>query len=465
MRDSEIFLSKWNRTNFMKHQNQNQNQDQDQLSSNEKSKYFSSIITHIAIIFIPTSVSPNTIALFGVISAISAAYVCYIGMESSPMLSLFMVLCLMIVYYLSTYLDIYQAHQTKNFSPIQQLFRKICDNIACVFVSYIITYFLGIGDKLNKWYLIQGIQLLYLIDRLNCFGGKQLFQNNLYDNFSVITIIYGSIIFYLPTILINSYLHIFYIFYVLMFLATIYMAFYLNKTNLETRNTLYLCLLIRLASYIYLPITNLEESDLIIDGLIATVIISDLQLASMAKRQLHPWIVFMVLASAFNKYLCGSIFLVYHIVIFYELCQESGLPMFCTFKNVYIEDVNNGHMNIISNALKYGNRIIIGIVNDTDNNTDNNTNNPVLNQDERKKYLEAFVTASKCVYEVVNCPYPRMDADFVRKYNIHVIVCPDKYDPQRHYYNSNFVDYYYRIPREMGVDIHYMSRTGVMLKQ
>lgn len=132
-----------------------------------------------------------------------------------------------------------------------------------------------------------------------------------------------------------------------------------------------------------------------------------------------------------------------------------------TVKNVYVDGVYDlmhyGHMNVIVKALSHGNRIIIGVVDDKD--VADYKRTPILGQDERRKYVETFVNACKYVYEIVHCPYPHMDEDFIKKYNIHAIVCSEEYDPTKNTDNPKFVDYY-KVPRDYGIPIHYLPRTG-----
>ncbi len=126
--------------------------------------------------------------------------------------------------------------------------------------------------------------------------------------------------------------------------------------------------------------------------------------------------------------------------------------MFKPVINVYIDGVYDlmhyGHMNMIVKALEHGNRLVIGVVDDGD--VADYKRTPVLDQSQRKKSVETFVEACKYVYKIVKCPYPHMDEEFVKKHNIHTIVCSEEYNPELHAHESDFVDYY-KIPRTDGI--------------
>ncbi|KAF4724865.1 hypothetical protein FOZ62_029930 [Perkinsus olseni] len=63
----------------------------------------------------------------------------------------------------------------------------------------------------------------------------------------------------------------------------------------------------------------------------------------------------------------------------------------------------------------------------------------------------AEVQSLRCVYKVIpNAPCFGMDKEFIRKWNIHVVLASPEYDKPD--------DNYYRVPREMGI-LQIMPRT------
>ncbi len=75
----------------------------------------------------------------------------------------------------------------------------------------------------------------------------------------------------------------------------------------DTQKGLIVCLLTRTvpAFFIYAGIRaeSIGITDVICDGLIMSIITSDLIVAKMAKRQLHPWIVIFMMMSIFDKFI------------------------------------------------------------------------------------------------------------------------------------------------------------------
>ncbi|KAF4716900.1 hypothetical protein FOZ63_009465, partial [Perkinsus olseni] len=126
-----------------------------------------------------------------------------------------------------------------------------------------------------------------------------------------------------------------------------------------------------------------------------------------------------------------------------------NLPMFTPVKNVYIDGVFDlchlGHKNHIARALNYGNRLFVGVMSDED--VRKYKRDPIMTLEERV----AEVQSLRCVYKVIpNAPCFGMDKEFIRKWNIHVVLASPEYDKPD--------DNYYRVPREMGI-LQIMPRT------
>jgi hypothetical protein len=77
--------------------------------------------------------------------------------------------------------------------------------------------------------------------------------------------------------------------------------------------------------------------DVICDGLFMAVLTSDLTLAKMAGRELHPWVVVMSLAACLSYTVILLLVATYFIAVMTDLCCYLNLPLFANCRNVYCD--------------------------------------------------------------------------------------------------------------------------------
>ena len=119
-----------------------------------------------------------------------------------------------------------------------------------------------------------------------------------------------------------------------------------------------------------------------------------------------------------------------------------NLPLFTVVRNVYVDGIYDlchlGHKLAFKNALKFGTRLFVGVVNDEE--ATEYKRRPIMRTDER---MEA-VAACKYVHKVIpNAPCFGVDEEFIRRHNIHVVACSEEYDKP--------TDTYYAVPRRLGI--------------
>lgn len=111
-------------------------------------------------------------------------------------------------------------------------------------------------------------------------------------------------------------------------------------------------------------------ADVICDGLFMAVLTSDLTLAKMAGRELHPWVVLMSLATVFSHSTILALVVTYYVAVFADLCAYLNLPLLTTCRNVYCDGIYDlchcGHKIAFQNALTFGNRLYVGVVGQKD---------------------------------------------------------------------------------------------------
>ncbi len=139
----------------------------------------------------------------------------------------------------------------------------------------------------------------------------------------------------------------------------------------ETRLGVLFCMLFRIGPAVlyYLGWVRSESLlNVICDGLIVSVISTDLAVSRMAKRQLHPWVWLFAMASVINYLAIVGVVVLYYFLLFYELTTSMKLPMFTLARNVYVDGVYDlchvGHHNVFLAALQHGNRLFVGVLSD-----------------------------------------------------------------------------------------------------
>jgi len=188
-------------------------------------------------------------------------------------------------------------------------------------------------------------------------------------------------------------------------------------------------------------------ADVICDGLFMAVLTSDLTLAKMGGREIHPWVVLMSLAAVFSHSTILALVVTYYVAVFADLCAYLNLPLLTTCRNVYCDGIYDlchiGHKLLFQNALTYGNRLYVGVVGDKDANAYKRP--PIMSSAERC----AEVEACKAVTTVIpDAPCFGLTREFLDRHQIHVVAYGEEYLER---YPDPKDDPYYRVPREMGI--------------
>ena len=430
--------------------------------------------------FVPDYVAPNVLSLAGLLLTIYAYYITYLYSSVYPRFVSLICAILIFGYQTLDAIDGKHARKIQNNSPLGELFDHACDSIGTIFVILTVATTLGITSPTVLFYITQGGLMLFLLEHYRAFKWKKL---SFFPYAGPGEILLGCIFILIwkfvtgwsiiPGIILHSNsmtVIIFLIYWCVYIYSLIDIACNVHTSNhpikwiwghligwwdidnhYGTKIGILLCLIMRHINAILLwneliPYWDLQ--DVIAHGLILSVIISDLIVAKMANRELHPIIVIGSMLSVFNHNLMIYILVtVYYIVIFYEICEGLGLPLLSPVVNVYASGVwdllHLGHMKHFNEISNLGNRLLIGVHNDVDVKTYKRT--PTLTMEERA------TTASYCksVSKVIKSAPLILTQDFIKKYNIHKVVASVEYDDPE--------DEYYRVPREMGI-LHIIDR-------
>jgi choline-phosphate cytidylyltransferase len=227
-----------------------------------------------------------------------------------------------------------------------------------------------------------------------------------------------------------------------------------KETHRYTRKALLLVIFLRGIPAAFMIINGASDfginmQDVICDGLFMGVVTSDLIVAKMAGRELHVWIVVMAAAVVVPHLqfvtFCMAVF--YYASILTDLMVYFNLPFLTTAKNVYCDGVYDlchiGHKNLFQAALKFGNRLFVGVCNDED--CAKYKRPPIMSARER----EIEVANCKGVTKVIqNAPTFGLTEEFIKKHQIHVVAMGQEYIDR---YPDPKDDPYYRYPREIGI--------------
>eukprot|EP01119_Soliformovum_irregulare_P010063 TRINITY_DN2448_c0_g1_i1.p1 TRINITY_DN2448_c0_g1~~TRINITY_DN2448_c0_g1_i1.p1 ORF type:complete len:502 (-),score=132.29 TRINITY_DN2448_c0_g1_i1:197-1702(-) len=422
----------------------------------------------------PPNVAPNVLPLAGVISLIQAWYLSYNYIDLYPTPVSLAATFLIFAYFTLDGVVPIHAKNIRNESSLVAFFKEVADNVAVVFVILTICEVMGLKDFSLQWYCVQIAQILFLQQHLKALvsnvtrypllagPGEALFVfvvlmivrgifglgfiiSIWHKAFSIFSPVFNTI--GMPETSIDEMI-IYTIYYGLLGRALV-IALTLPKEHQVTRNGVVLCLLYRLVPALLIQFLfqsglphSITVQAVLADGLFMSIITSDICLSKMSNRELHPWIVIFTMISLINYFLIIVLVVFYYSIVFYELSVFTHLPLLTVCRNVYVDGIFDlchiGHKNLFKNALLFGNRLLVGVINDVD--ASKYKRRPIMTYEERM----AEVQGCKGVYEVIgDAPCFGLNEEFIKKHNIHIVAHSVEYDTP--------TDKYYAIPRKMGI--------------
>lgn len=421
--------------------------------------------------FVPNTVAPNLISLTGLVCISYAFNISYRYLDEYPKLVSFLTGLLIFIYMNLDAIDGKHARAIGNSSPLGELFDHSCDNIGVVFMIMTLCKIINITNPYSQWYFVQLAQIIFLNSHISAFKNKQV-------EFGLLT---GpgefliTFIFVCFTRIFTNYSWMYELIDTLaqnidismndlgkIIPATIYYLMYcfviirilLIKNHYSTRNGLLITLFVRSvpSMLVYFGLINSAEINtftIISNGLILSIITGDLILAKMAKRELHPLIPIFIMCSLFDNFICVFLCGFYYIAILTEISFHLKLPLLTVQTNVFCNGVfdilHEGHMNLFHKASSYGTRLVVGVHNDEAVKQYKRVTN--MQHESRCRTVEK----QKHVDEVIPNTPLIITENFIKKHNIHIVICSSEYD-----YPD---DKYYKVPREMGI-LYVLPRTN-----
>jgi len=229
------------------------------------------------------------------------------------------------------------------------------------------------------------------------------------------------------------------------FTYTVVNIFRLSSHNSVTKWSLMLCFMYLLVpSGLLIFNFKFSTSDIVGQGLVTAMITSDLVVARMAKRELHPWVVLISMAGLLSNLFAFILVPFYYSAVLFEVSTFTRLPLLTRLTNVYCDGIYDmphlGHMTAFKNAAKFGTRLFVGVVNDKD--ATPYKRKPIMTAKER----EAVVQSCKYVYNIIPdapCEKGLLNEEFIRKHRIHIVAHGEEY--------NNPDDEWYAVPRRLGM--------------
>jgi cytidyltransferase-like protein len=442
---------------------------------------------------IPKHIAPNLVTLTGLLCLGQAWYITNKYGELFPRVCTWFSVVNIIIFYLTSTMDLIHAQRIRQQTPLTDLFKYCADCHATVFLIIIALYCLG-GNPMIAWYAVQATQLVLFTKHLSAFHRHAGLRYNVLTGpgeviLSVIVILAIRAAFGLDWLanvyhgtvhrLVNNLdnhtnlsididdthmvhdpkelsLEAMKTFYYCMFVLVIVKTLLLDKhTHNWTRFGLTTSLLMRFLPAIILRFGSMVDDsavdvnvlDVICDGFFMAVLTTDVTLAKMAGREIHPWVVLMSFCAVVSNSVILILCLVYYIAVFADLCSYLNMPLLTVCINVYCDGVYDlchiGHKTLFRNALTFGNRLFVGVVGDKD--ASSYKRPPIMTHDERCAEVEACKSVTKVI---PNAPCFGLTQEFLDTHQIHIVAFGQEYldrwpDPKD--------DIYYGYCRRIGI--------------
>lgn len=440
--------------------------------------------------FIPSNVAPNVLSLFGLMTLGQAWYIMDWYGEDYPTISAWLAVVAILSFFVADGITNIHADHIRQRTALGELFKYSCSCASTVFLTILTTYCLGGTSMETQWYAVQISQLVLFLKHLSAFHRNAGLRYNVLTGPGEVIFTAVSLLLIRATLGLDWMADIYefvvslglqkaenvaktptqldkldeyqrdpsqvaseaiLVGYYSIYVVAVVKSLLLKSPHGWSRFGLSASLMMRLVPALLFQFTNTRQSlgagDVICDGLFMAVLTSDITLAKMAGRELHPWVVLMSFAAILSHTSILALCLVYYIAVFTDLCAYLNMPLLTTCRNVYCDGIYDlchiGHKLLFQKALQHGNRLYVGVVGDKD--AQSYKRPPIMSHAERCAEVEACKAVTKVV---PNAPCFGLTKDFLDEHQIHIVAYGEEYLER---YPDPKDDPYYRVPREMGI--------------
>lgn len=438
--------------------------------------------------FIPDHIAPNVITLTGFGCLGQAWYITNKYGKIFPFACTWFSVLNILIFFCTHSLDMIHAERIRQSTPLGDLFKYCSDSTASVFLVIVTCFCLG-GDELISWYAVQFSQLVLFTKHLSAFHRNAGLRYNVLTGPGEVILAVIVVLAVRATLGLDWFLNIYehsvhrlvknldihagvsidsdhllyephemaceamMTFYYGMYITAVLKTLMLEKVHGWTRFGLAASLLMRFLPAVILRMgttqNNFELSflDVISDGFFMAVLTSDVTLAKMAGREIHPWVVLMSFCAVVSNSTILTLVFVYYIGVYADLCSFLNMPLLTVCKNVYCDGVYDlchiGHKTLFRNALQFGNRLYVGVVGDED--ASSYKRPPIMTHEERCAEVEACKSVTKVIS---NSPCFGLTKEFLDAHQIHVVAYGEEYLER---WPNPDDDPYYGIARKLGI--------------
>lgn len=417
--------------------------------------------------FLPDTLAPNVITLFGFLTLGQAWYLVNAYGEYYPTACTWLAAANIFLFFITTKLSTLHADKIRQHTSLSDFFKYSCDMAATVWLAMLTTYCLSdVISTETQWYAVQASQLVLFLKHLSAFKRHDGLRYRLAAGPGEVLLVCMMLLAFRATFGLSTWLQLYEMamsrgvpfsaqelvryFYYGTFVTAIVQVLLLPKNHGWTRFGLIASLLMRLIPAVLMHAGvefELSVTDVVCDGFFVTVLTSDLTLAKMAGRELHPWVVLMSLATVLSHTVILILVATYYIAVFADLCFYMNLPLLATCRNVYCDGVYDlchiGHKRAFQNALALGNRLFVGVVGDED--ASKYKRPPIMSHAERCAEVEACKAVTKVIQ---NAPCFGLTQEFLDEHQIHVVAFGEEYLSK---YPDPKDDPYYGYVRAIGI--------------
>jgi choline-phosphate cytidylyltransferase len=424
-------------------------------------RIFRPVATAVSAWLIPDTVAPNTIALIGVVASMQALQVISFYKESHPDTAHAVASLLLLVSTACTVLDGVHAARCKSFTVVGRIFSETCDAIRQIFLALSVLAILGVADLVTQWYLAVALQLVRLAHTMLRMSpevdkrGRLKEASYLFSATEAAVLHTAFVCFgrFLPVQPLTALLTATPAVPAQLYCGIVAVCFAACFAQPKaSRTTIFVALALRMMPSFLVPLNDVSPLSVIADAVVVATMSVELTVSAMARRPPHSFLLFIAAIAMFNAVLGLFCCVLYVAGLLLDLSVTLKMPLFVPCRNVYIDGVFDlchiGHKRLMENALKHGNRLVVGVMSDEDCCS--------------YKRPPIMTTAERCT-EVANCKFVSqvvpgapcfgLTRAFLEEHNIHVVCYGAEYDLP--------TDKYYAAARELGIGVTH-PRTGGM---
>ena len=331
------------------------------------------LFEYLAYKYIPDTVAPNVVTLAGFLILGHAWYLTNLYGDFYPTSCTWFAVISILLFWATTSMEGFHTDRIRQRTPLGELFKYSCDSCATVFLVLLTTYCLGGTSVETQWNAVQASQLVIYYKHLSAFHRNAGLRYHVFTgpgDVIMVCVCLLSIrgIFGLEWILtvyertirdllgyiihhgraqeqqMEKYLdnpkqvasELVKTVYYAMYLLAVVKTLLLKHPHGWSRFGLSTSLLMRIVPAILIHFgleSEINVIDVICDGFFMAVLTSDVTLAKMAGREIHPWVVLMSMAAVLSHTTILALVFVYYIAVFADLCFYMNMPLFSTCRN------------------------------------------------------------------------------------------------------------------------------------